>query len=161
MQVALCDAVPADQKPEDVIVDSLIALCTTTHPQLKHIITGAMESFSDQITRVGFSLLFQAVVRVDSKYLEEDEDEDGEAMEEESLGADEEEEEPVLGSLAAHEDPAEESAASRDETEALGKRKENGKSQPKQGKANGQAPAQAPKPQAKPGEQPTKQKKTS
>lgn len=123
-----------------------------------------MESFSDQITRVGFSLLFQAVIRPDSKYLQEDEDgEDGEAMEEESLEAgDEEDEEPMLEGLAAHGDHAEESGATLEETEVLGKRKVNGKAQPAkqdQGKSNGQT--QAPKPQVKPGEQPAKQKKTS
>ncbi len=145
-------------------MDSLIALCTMTHPQLKHIITGALESFSEQITRVGFSLLFQAVVRVDSKYLQEEEEgEEGEAMEEESLADGEEEEEPVLEGLVGHEE-AEESAASRDEEEALGKRKENGKaksSKQESGKSNGKSQAPAQKTQAKPGELPTKQKKIS
>lgn len=134
-----------------------------THPQLKHIITSALESFSEQITRVGFSLLFQAVVRVDSKYLQEEEEgEEGEAMEE-SLADGEEEEEPVLEGLVGHEE-AEESAASRDEEEALGKRKENGKaksSKQESGKSNGKSQAPAQKTQAKPGEQPIKQKKTS
>lgn len=63
-----------DQKPEDVFVDSLIALCSTSYPQTKQIINKAFEVASEGISKVGFSLLFQAVVREDSNYLNEDPD---------------------------------------------------------------------------------------
>lgn len=88
-----------DQKPEDVFVDSLIALCSTSYPQTKHIINKAFEVSSEDISKVGFSLLFQTVVREDTQYLNEDIDGDelaGEGLDEENLeegSADEEAEE--------------------------------------------------------------------
>ena len=71
-----------------MFVDSLIALCSTSHPQTKHIINNSFEASCDKLSKVGFSLLFQAVVREDSKYLQDegdqddDEDDDGEVEEE-------------------------------------------------------------------------------
>ena len=111
-----------EQKPEDVFVDSLIALCSTSYPQAKHVINQSFEACSDKISKVGFSLMFQAVARADSNYLQDDEDmdeEDAESVE----GAEE--------GLGDAEDEVEESEQEELEEEdaALGKRKSksNGK----------------------------------
>jgi hypothetical protein len=79
-------------------VDSLIALCSTSYPQTKQIINKAFEASSEDISKVGFSLLFQAVIREDSHYLNEDLDgedigNEGEANDEENEDAGSEKEE--------------------------------------------------------------------
>ena len=72
------------QQPEDVFVDGLIALCSTTQAQLKPLITHAFESCCERVSKGGFSVLFQAILKPDSQYLrdegedEEDEDEEQE-----------------------------------------------------------------------------------
>lgn len=96
-----------------MFVDSLIALCSTSYPQAKHVVNSSFEACSEQISKVGFSLMLQAVVREDAKYLqdegemdEEDEEdqegdeeglENGAPAEEQSEGEERKEEEAMLG----------------------------------------------------------------
>ena len=85
------------------------------------MITAALDSFSQQISKVGFSLLFQAVIREDEQYLHEEEGEEGEegeGMEEEAIesGAEEEDQEEGDGQ-------EEQGADEEDDEESLGKRK--------------------------------------
>lgn len=41
---------PKDSTPQDVIVDSLVALTSTTHPQMRHLINSAYTSLVSFIT---------------------------------------------------------------------------------------------------------------
>lgn len=117
------DGLANGQSPQDVFVDSMIALCSTSIAQLKPLINKAFETAAVHVTKVGLSLLFQAVTRPDSKYLMEeeslDEDEaiDGEeeasegeldqGEEEEGVDEDEEEEQvPVNPTLGKRQQPA-------------------------------------------------------
>lgn len=104
-----------DQLPEDVFVDSLIALCSTSHPQTKHVVNRSLEAVADRLSKVGFSLLAQAIVREDSKYLQEDGEADADDAEVGEEGEDE---------VGIEEEEVDESADSEldDEEGMLGKR---------------------------------------
>lgn len=94
-----------DQMPEDVFVDSLIALCSTSYPQAKHVVNNSFEVCSDRISRVGFSLMCQAIAREDAQYLQDEDadddgsqpgnEDDGEGLEEAELESGESEQEEL------------------------------------------------------------------
>lgn len=104
-----------------MFVDSLIALCSTSHVQLKHVVNRGFEAVAGRLSKVGFSLLAQAVVREDSKYLQDDGETDGAGEGGDEEGQDE---------AGSEEEAADESEDGResDEDGDLGKRrpKKNG-----------------------------------
>lgn len=105
----------------------MIALCSTSYPQTKHIINKAFEASSEDISNVGFSLLFQAIVREDSQYLNEDVDgEDGgeDADEIDDQNLEEEASQEEIDEESSEEKPKNHKSKAKVEEEGgLGKRK--------------------------------------
>ena len=54
-----------------MLVDSVIALTSTTYPQLKHILNSAYEASVSYITGAGLGLIVEAVVRHDQGYIKD------------------------------------------------------------------------------------------
>lgn len=95
-----------------MFVDSIIALISTNHPQIKYILQDAYEASLSQVTPNSLGLILDAITRTDMEYIRDEADgEDGESgdegMDEEfAQGSDAEDEEEQGSEDAGSDDEA-------------------------------------------------------
>jgi hypothetical protein len=57
--------------PVEVLTDSIIALTSTSYPQIKHIVNAAFEASVPLMTSNGLGLIVEAITRVDQEYVKD------------------------------------------------------------------------------------------